>query len=79
MSLPIKEKLCTVLTVWLPHEAHLAKAKLLSEGIECFVADDNLVSINPFYANAIGGVKLKVWEGDVKEALELLKGFGSDG
>jgi hypothetical protein len=40
--------------------AELAKIKLESEGILCFLQDKNMVGINWMYSNAIGGVKLQV-------------------
>jgi hypothetical protein len=54
------------------HFAHLDLAKLSSEGIEAFLKDDNIVSINPIYAHAVGGIKLLVREEDYDEALEIL-------
>lgn len=54
------------------HEALLAQGKLLSAGIECRLADDNLVRMDWLYANAIGGVKLRVSEQDATAARELL-------
>lgn len=52
--------------------AHAARTKLESEGIECFVADENLVGANPLYSNAIGGVKVQVAPEDAKRAREAL-------
>lgn len=53
-------------------EALLAKGSLDSAGIECALADDNLVRMDWFYSNAIGGVKLLVNAGDAAEAQQLL-------
>ena len=41
-------------------EALLAKGSLESAGIECFLADENLVRLDWFISNFIGGIKLKV-------------------
>src|ERR1700739_1424022 len=41
-------------------EALLSKSILESAGIESFLADENLVRIDWFYSNAVGGVKLFV-------------------
>ncbi|MFZ0537602.1 MAG: hypothetical protein WAM47_12090, partial [Candidatus Sulfotelmatobacter sp.] len=41
-------------------EALLAKGSLESMGIECFLADENLVRLDWFISNFIGGIKLKV-------------------
>lgn len=54
------------------HEALLAQGKLQSAGIDCILADDNMVRMDWLYANAIGGVKLRVRQEDVDAARELL-------
>ncbi len=41
-------------------EALLAKGSLDSAGIETFLADDNMVRMDWFYSNLLGGIKLKV-------------------
>lgn len=51
--------------------AHLDKAKLKDEGIEVFIKDDNIVSIDPIYAQAVGGIKLQVYEKDYDKAVEI--------
>jgi hypothetical protein len=53
-------------------EALLAKGSLESSGIECFLADDNLVRLDWFISNFIGGIKLKVRAADVLNAQKLL-------
>ena len=53
-------------------EALLAKGSLDSAGIECALADDNMIRMDWFYSNAIGGVKLLVNAGDAAEAEQLL-------
>jgi hypothetical protein len=53
-------------------EALLAKGSLESAGIECFLADDNLVRMDWFISNFIGGVKLNVRLADEATARELL-------
>lgn len=55
------------------HEAWLAEGKLKSAGVDCILADDNLVRMDWLYANAIGGVKLQVREEDAASAQELLE------
>jgi hypothetical protein len=52
--------------------AHLAMGRLQSEGIECWLKDENTVTIDPLLTNAVGGIKLMVEETRAKEALELL-------
>jgi hypothetical protein len=53
-------------------EASIAKSILDSAGIENYLADDNLVRLDWFYSNLIGGIKLFVRQQDVDEANELL-------
>jgi hypothetical protein len=63
----------TVATYEYAHFAHLAKTKLESEGIECFIFDEYTSSMNWFYTNAIGGIKLKVRGEEYEKALTILK------
>jgi hypothetical protein len=53
-------------------EALLAKGSLESAGIECFLADENLVRLDWFISNFIGGIKLNVRVADVENARILL-------
>jgi len=53
-------------------EALLAKGSLESAGIECFLRDDNLVRLDWFISNFVGGVKLCVKPEDVATAQKLL-------
>ena len=53
-------------------DAAIAKSVLDSAGIDCFLADDNLVRLDWFYSNLIGGIKLLVPEKDVGAASNLL-------
>jgi putative signal transducing protein len=53
-------------------EALLAKGSLESTGIECFLADDNLVRLDWFISNFIGGIKLCVRAQDADNARKIL-------
>jgi len=53
-------------------EALLARSILESAGIECFLGDQNIIRMDWFLSNALGGVKLRVREEDVAEADALL-------
>jgi cell division protein FtsB len=63
----------TVATFEYAHFAHIAKTKLESEEIECFLFDENTSSMIWFYNNAIGGIKLKVRAEDLKRARKILE------
>jgi len=62
--------IATYIGAW---EAHLARAKLESEGIFAVVLDDQIASINWFYSNAVGGVRLQVREADAERAALILE------
>jgi predicted Zn-ribbon and HTH transcriptional regulator len=66
------DPLVTIATFTYPMEAHLNRAKLESEGIDAFVADEHLVQANWLYSLAIGGVRLQVKESEVEESLSIL-------
>jgi hypothetical protein len=53
-------------------EAWIAKGKLQSAGVPCFLADDNIVRMNWLRSNAFGGVRLRVGDDFAFTALELL-------
>ena len=52
--------------------ALLAKGSLESVGIECFLRDDNLVRLDWFISNFIGGIKLCVRPEDAVKAQSVL-------
>jgi DNA-directed RNA polymerase subunit RPC12/RpoP len=56
-----------------PEEAHLLRARLEAAGIPAFVRDENLVSMDWFYSNAIGGVRVEVQDEDEASAKEILE------
>ena len=68
----LESRLKTVAKFWDLPLAELAKMKLESEGIPCFLQDKNIVGINWLYANAIGGVRLQVSEEHVETAKQIL-------
>jgi len=53
-------------------EALLAKGKLESAGIDCLLADGNLVCMDWLLSNAIGGIRLQVRRQDLESARALL-------
>jgi len=55
-------------------DAHLLVAKLESEDIECWLQDENTVTINPIWTNAVGGIKLLVTKQDFGRAYEIFRG-----
>ena len=56
-----------------PVEAHLARTRLESEGIQCMVSDEYLIRVNWLLSNAIGGVKLMVPAWEAQRASDILR------
>ncbi len=52
--------------------ANVAKSKLESEGIRCFLFNDLLITWNWFYSNAFGGVKVMMGSAEAKKAFSIL-------
>jgi DNA-directed RNA polymerase subunit RPC12/RpoP len=52
--------------------AHLALGRLKEDGFNCWLKDENTVTIDPMLSNAIGGIKLMVEESEAKQAWGLL-------
>ncbi len=77
-ALPIPDGLVVVARFANAIEAHLARTKLESEGIQAFVGDEHMISIDPFYDMALGGVKLRVRAADEEKAAKIL-GIQSQG
>src|SRR5215471_4295343 len=50
----------------------MARAKLEAEGIECFLADENIVRLNWFWSNAVGGMRLQLLAENTGVAMEVL-------
>jgi tetratricopeptide (TPR) repeat protein len=65
-------ELVTIAAFSFPAQAHVVKGRLEAEGIRAFVVDEELVTANWLYSGAVGGVKVKVREGDVERALDIL-------
>lgn len=64
-----------LVTLWryrdLP-EALVARSKLDSQEVWCVLADDNIVRLDWFWSNAVGGVRLQVADDDAEYAMALL-------
>lgn len=54
-------------------EANIAKAKLQSEGIGCFITNENFSVLQPGFSNRmIGGIDLMINEIDLEKAKKIL-------
>lgn len=58
--------------------ANITLTKLQDAGVECYLKDENTVTIDPILSNAIGGIKLVVKETDAADAKQLLQQFDEE-
>jgi DNA-directed RNA polymerase subunit RPC12/RpoP len=70
-------QLITLKTFDNPIDAHLLKSKLESEGLAVYIFDEHINSLNPLYNIATGGIKLKISEGDMDAALQIIRDIES--
>ena len=68
----MSDALVTVASFDEPYKAHIARMKLESEGIKCFLSGENFVATYWLLSRVEGGIKLKVKEADSKAAIEIL-------
>ncbi|HEY9532988.1 MAG TPA: DUF2007 domain-containing protein [Mucilaginibacter sp.] len=68
----MKDKIVTLSSYYDIMEAEIVRARLEANGISCFIADDNVMAGNPIYNQAMGGVKIKVFEHDLETCQEIL-------
>lgn len=74
------KRLVTIATFDQPAQARLAKNALDEEGIQSAISDENLVAMDWLLSNAVGGVKVQVWEEDADRAVAVLeRRFGEHG
>jgi DNA-directed RNA polymerase subunit RPC12/RpoP len=52
--------------------AHIAMGRLQEDGINCWLKDENTVTIDPILSNAIGGIKLMVEKTQAERAATIL-------
>ena len=64
----------TLTTVNWIAEADALCLRLEADGIKTFIPDQGAVTANPMYANAIGGIRIQVADGDLPRACEILQG-----
>lgn len=68
----MEDNIVTLRTFDNPVLAHVIRARLEAMEIPCFLADEHMISLNPLFNPAIGGIKLKVFEKDYHRSLALL-------
>jgi len=68
----MEDKIVTLESYYDPMLAEIIRARLEANGISCYIADSMTIGVNPIYNNAVGGVKIKVFEHDVEKCREIL-------
>ena len=67
------DELITVATYDKLTDAHIALGRLVAEGIEAQLFDEQMVQMDWLYAIALGGIKLRVARSDESAALKVLE------
>lgn len=68
----MNDKTIVYATYYSPIEANIIKSRLEDSEFACFLADENISTISPLYNQAVGGIKLIVFERDVEAINDLL-------
>lgn len=63
----------TIFTSNLAVECHILRGRLESEGIDCFIFNENITGVHPFWAVAVGGVKIQVPAAQVDTAKRIIQ------
>lgn len=69
----MNDRLVTVASFENVFRAEYAKSLLHDEGIQAVVADGEFVSMAWYLSNAVGGIKVQVWEADAERAGHILE------
>ena len=67
----MSETFYTIASFEFTADVQIIKGRLESEGIEVFLKDENTLNTDPLISNAIGGVKLLVYENQKEKALAI--------
>ena len=68
----MEDKIITFESYQDPMLAEIIKGRLEANGIDCFIADGLTIGANPLFNNAIGGVKIKIFERDLEKCKAIL-------
>ena len=61
----INDRIITFESYYDPMLAHIVRTRLLANGVPCFIADDGMLWAKPYFNQALGGVKIKIFKNDV--------------
>ena len=66
------DKLITFESYYDPILAYIIVSRLEDNEIPCFIADDNFIIIQPYLNQALGGIKIKVFEDDEELCRQIM-------
>jgi hypothetical protein len=69
----VSDRIVTVAKFLQPMEAHLFRSRLEADGIDAFVADENMANIQLYLSPVLGGLRVQVHESDAETAREILR------
>ena len=72
METEASNQLVVVFNSSYPIDCYILKGRLETEGIDCYIFDDEIVWVHPFRSVAVGGVKLKVPKKELEKARRVL-------
>ena len=52
--------------------AYVTLSRLKASRVRCFMADDNALQLRPYFNEAMGGIKIKVFEKDIDKCISIL-------
>lgn len=58
--------------------ANIQLTRLRAAGVECYLKDEYIVTIDPFLSNAVGGIKLMVRKGEEHTVRKLLREMNAE-
>jgi len=67
-----EDRIVTFEAYYDPMEAYIIHSKLSAYGVDCFMADEYFLWAKPYLNQAIGGVKIKVFENDLERCCKIL-------
>lgn len=74
----MSDTIITLATYTFIPDAYLVLNKLQENNIECSIADEHIIAVNPLLTSAVGGVKVKIFENDLEIASQILKEMNLD-
>lgn len=54
-------------------DAYVLRARFEGDGIRCYIKNENLITLDPLYSNAVGGAQLWVFHSQLPAALEIIE------